>query len=363
MASSIFISHSSHDTAEALRLAEDLKRAGLEVWLDEWEIGVGEHITQTVQEGLKKATYLAVWLTRTSVESGWVGREWQSKYGSEVQNGSTIVLPLLAEDCELPLLLNDKKYADFRQNYTKGLAELLRAVGMKEWVSPSGAKFALILPGAFMMGSSEGEENERPSHQVAIPRPFYMGTYVVTQQEWKQLMGTEPWKGDPRVREGDAFPAVNVSWFDAQNYLTKLSDVDPTNSYYLPTEEEWEYAVRAGTITEFSFGDDERDMRFYGWYRDITQNAEEYAHEVGRKRPNSWGLFDMHGNVWEWMDSWYYGSYNSPPKLNPVEKVLRGGGWDYPAYGARSAFRNTLLPTRSNYVIGFRLIRRPADMP
>jgi formylglycine-generating enzyme required for sulfatase activity len=99
-------------------------------------------------------------------------------------------------------------------------------------------------------------------------------------------------------------------------------------------------------------------MRQYGWYRDITQNAEEYAHMVGTKRANPWGLHDMHGNVWEWMDDWYYGSYAAQPKLNPVEKVLRGGGWDYPAYGARSAFRNHLLPSRSNYVIGFRLIRK-----
>ena len=153
---------------------------------------------------------------------------------------------------------------------------------------------------------------------------------------------------------------MNVSWYDAQEFLNRLSSVDRSNSYYLPTEDEWEYAARAGTTTEFSFGDDERDMRLFGWYRDITQNAEEYAHVVALKRPNPWGLYDMHGNVWEWMDDWYYGSYAAQPRLNPVEKLLRGGGWDYPAYGARSAFRNHLLPTRANYVIGFRLIRKPA---
>jgi formylglycine-generating enzyme required for sulfatase activity len=364
MTHSIFISYSSRDAAAALCLAEDLKRAGLEVWLDEWEIGVGERISQSVEEGLKRTTYLAVWLTRASIESGWVEREWQAKYGVEVKKGSTVILPLLAEDCELPLLLGDKKYADFRQSYTKGLTDLLRSVGMKDWVNPRGVEFALIMPGAFMMGSgSNGPENERLAHQVTIPRPFYMAKYVVTQRDWKDLMGTEPWKGDPRVREGDNYPVVDVNWFDAQKYLDRLTEVDPRNSYYLPTEEEWEYAARAGTVAEFSFGDDERDMRFYGWHRDLTQNREEYAHEVGRKRPNPWGLYDMHGNVWEWVYGWYYGSYQEPPKLNPVEKILRGGGWDYPAFGARSAFRNTLLPTRSNYVIGFRLIRRPADLP
>lgn len=360
MVTSIFISHSSRDADDALRLAEDLKRAGLEVWLDEWEIGVGQRITQTVQAGLAKATYLAVWLTPASVDSGWVEREWQSKYGAEVEADSTVILPLLAGDCRIPPLLVDKRYADFRDSYTKGLADLLKAIGLKDWESPLGMKFTLITPGAFMMGSHNGEENERVPHQVTIGRPFYMGSYVVTQHDWKELMRTEPWKGDTHVREGDSYPASNVSWFDAQDFLTRLSEVDRQNSYYLPTEEEWEYAGRGGTMTEFSFGDDERDMRFFGWYRDITQNAEEYAHEVGKKRSNPWGLYDIHGNIWEWMDDWYYGSYEAQPKLNPVEKVLRGGGWDYPAYGARSAFRNHLLPTRSNYVIGFRLIRRPA---
>ena len=257
--------------------------------------------------------------------------------------------------------MRGKRYADFRQDYTKGLADLLKVVGMKDWVSPSGMKFSLILPGAYIMGSENGEENERPPHQASIGRPFYIGTYVVTQRDWRELMGTEPWKGDPHVRDGDEYPAVNLSWYDAQRYLDRMSQQDKDNSYYLPTEEEWEYTARAGTNTEFSFGEDERDMRFFGWYRDITQNGEEYAHGVGKKRPNQWGLYDVHGNIWEWMDDWYYGSYSAQPKLNPMEKVLRGGGWDYPAYGARSAFRNHLLPTRSNYVIGFRLIRRPAQ--
>jgi formylglycine-generating enzyme required for sulfatase activity len=206
------------------------------------------------------------------------------------------------------------------------------------------------------MGSKAGGENEAPAHQVTINRPFYMSTYVVTQSQWKSVVGTEPWKDDLKVRKGDNYPVVNINWFDAQEFLTRLSGVDD-HSYYLPKEEEWEYAARAGTTTAFSFGDDERDMRAYGWYRDMTQNAEEYAHEVGLKQPNPWGLYDVHGNIWEWTDDWYYGSYAAAPNLNPVEKVLRGGGWDYPAYGARSAFRNHLLPTRTGAAVGIRLVR------
>jgi formylglycine-generating enzyme required for sulfatase activity len=358
MVTSIFISHSSQDAASARRLAEDLKRAGLQVWLDESNITVGDGITDKVQRGVASATYLAVWLTRASVASGWVQREWASKYDAEIASDSTIILPLLAEDCAVPGLLRDKKYADFRSSYTNGLADLLQSVGVRDWESPFGMRFKLIIPGAFMMGSPNGEENERPPHQATVNWPFYMGAHTVTQGEWMRFMGTEPWKGMPRVREGDQFPAVNVNWFDAQAYITRLGDADKDNSYYLPTEEEWEYAARAATVTEFSFGDDERDMRFYGWYRDITQNAEEYPHEVGRKRPNPWGLYDMHGNVWEWVHDWYFGSYSAQPKMNPDEKVLKGGAWDYRAYGARSAFRASKLPNRTDATVGFRLIRR-----
>ncbi|SDM69520.1 Formylglycine-generating enzyme, required for sulfatase activity, contains SUMF1/FGE domain [Geodermatophilus siccatus] len=358
-APSIFISHSNRDAADALRLAEDLKRAGLDVWLDAWEIGVGDRITQSIQRGLAHANFLAVWITKAAVESGWVEREWQSKYRAEIASSSTAVFPLLAEDCELPPLLADKLYADFRKDYHSGLAQLLKAVGLQDWVSPLGSRFALILPGAFTMGSDR-EENERPPHQETINSPFYMARYVVTQQEWLEVVGTKPWADDRHVREGERFPAVDVSWFDAQDYINRLSRMDPDNNYYLPTEVEWEYAARAGTTTDFSFGDDERDMRFYGWYRDLTKDVAEYAHEVGLKRPNPWGLYDIHGNIWEWVDNWYYGSYGHGQRLDPVKKVLRGGGWDYPADGARSAYRNGEVPTRSNYVIGFRLIRRPA---
>jgi formylglycine-generating enzyme required for sulfatase activity len=352
----IFISYSSKDKDAVLRLAEDLKRAGVEVWLDQYEIQVGDRITQKIQEGLKAARYLTLWLTREAVESGWVQNEWQSRFSAEIRSGQKVILPLLADDCDIPALLADRKYADFRTDYGHGLSELLQVAGVQDWENSRGMKFHLIPPGAFQMGSKDGEENEAPVHLVSISRPFYMGAYVVTQSQWKAVMDDEPWKGVPKVREGDNYPAVNISWFEAQDFLTRLSTIDG-HPYYLPKEEEWEYAARARTTTAFSFGDDERDMRAYGWYRDMTQNAEEYAHEVGLKQPNPWGLYDIHGNIWEWTDDWYYGSYAAQPKLSPVEKVLRGGGWDYPAYGARSAFRNHLLPTRTNYVIGIRLVR------
>jgi len=299
MVTSIFISHSGQDIDGPLRLVEDLKRIGIKVWFDQEQIRVGDRITRKVEQGLKEATYIAIWLTRASVESGWVHTEWDTKFEPEAATGETIVLPLLAEDCDIPYFLAGKRYADFRHDYQKGLADLLAAIKVEDWESPSGMKFRLILPGAFVMGSDDGEENERPPHQVTIGRPFYMGNHVVTQAFWRELMGTKPWEGDAKVREGDNFPAVNVTWYDTQLFLDRMSERDSANSYYLPSEEEWEYAARAGTDTDFSFGDDPRDMRFFGWHRDITQGGEEYGHEVGRKRPNPWGLYDMLGNVWE----------------------------------------------------------------
>ncbi len=363
----VFLSHSSKDKEAVRRLAEDLKRAGIDVWLDEWEIKVGDRITQKIQKGLEDARYLAVWLTRQAVESGWVENEWQIMYDEEISSRSTVILTLLAEDCTVPRLLRGKRYADFRKDYTQGLTDVLKAIGIEVWENKLGIKFALIIPGAFQMGSEgkeeelgtpRADENEFPAHQARINRPFYMSIYTITQAQWKTVMNTEKWKkGDPRYREGDDYPVVNVTWYDVQEFLTKLSTIDNKNSYYLPSEEEWEYAARAGTSTLFSFGDEPRDLRSYGWYRDMTQGGEEYAHPVGTKKPNPWGLYDMHGNVWEWTDSWYYGSYAAKPMLTPIEKVLRGGAWDYPPFGARSSFRQHLLPTRTDATVGFRLIK------
>ena len=221
-------------------------------------------------------------------------------------------------------------------------------------------KFVLIQPGTFTMGSANGEENEKPPHIVTIPRAFYMGAAVVTQAEWKAVMGTEPWKGREFVVNGDRYPAVYVSWIDAKAFISKLNSSDSDSYYRLPTEEEWEYCARAGTTTEFSFGDDARVFNAYGWYKANSYDAGvSHPQQIALKRPNAWGLYDMHGNVWEWVEDWYYGSYEASRRPDPDEKVVRGGGYDYSAYGARSAFRNHVAPQRSNHVIGFRLVREP----
>ncbi|MEY4565224.1 MAG: Serine/threonine-protein kinase PrkC, partial [Planctomycetota bacterium] len=170
-----------------------------------------------------------------------------------------------------------------------------------------GMKFRLIKPGTFRMGSPESESGRRGHehhHQVTLTRPYYLGVYPVTQEEYERVMGS-----NPSYFKGKRHPVENVSWEDAMAFLSKLntlaSEKSLGGSYRLPTEAEWEYACRAGTTTAYSFGDSESELEKYGWY---DENSGYTTHPVGEKLPNGWGLYDMHGNVWEWCADWY-GAY------------------------------------------------------
>jgi|GEM_PF-1540121 len=215
----------------------------------------------------------------------------------------------------------------------------------------NGVKLATvkIQSGKFTMGSPASEaarKNDETQKSVTIDKDFYMGESEVTQAQWKAVMGTTPWKGQSNVKEGDAYPATYVSWDDAQAFMQKLSQLTG-KKVRLPSEAEWEYACRAGTTTAYSFGDSDRNLSDYAWWRkNAFDIGEEYAHEVKTKKPNPWGLYDMHGNVWEWCEDRY----------DATSRVLRGGCWIYSPEICRSAYRGWDSPVGRDFNVGFRVV-------
>ena len=239
---------------------------------------------------------------------------------------------------------------------------------------PGGAtvKMVWIPQGTFMMGSPDTDDMalwyEKPQHEVTITRGFYLGKFEVTQAQWEAVMGTTPWEG-LNVQEGPNNPAVWISWNDVQAFIDSLNATEGFGMYRLPTEAEWEYACRAGTTTQWSFGGDEEQLGDYAWYRDNARDVgESWAHEVGTKLPNPWGLYDMHGNVFEWVED-CPAPYPSEPQTDPIGPVseghiVRGGCFGVAAPGLRSAVRNVTAPPRNasarprNVDIGARLVRQ-----
>jgi formylglycine-generating enzyme required for sulfatase activity len=235
---------------------------------------------------------------------------------------------------------------------TNGIVDLkieLKSTTPTEMTNSIGMKLKLIPAGEFLMGSPADEaeryDDEGPQHRVRITKSFYMGVTEVTQGQWFSVMKTKPWEGQENVREGDAYPATYVSWADAVEYCGKLSALEG-KQYRLPTEAEWEYACRGGKSTSYSFGSDASQLSSYAWWGGIigdgNAKTEQYAHEVGVKQSNPYGLYDMHGNVWEWCSDWK-GEYSSSSVVDPVgpstgsNRVGRGGGWRSSARGCRSA--------------------------
>jgi formylglycine-generating enzyme required for sulfatase activity len=225
-----------------------------------------------------------------------------------------------------------------------------------------------ISAGTFTMGSPDTEkdrDDDERQHPVTISKAFYIQTTEVTQGQWAAVMGTEPWKGKGNVKEGPDYAASYVSWNDAVAYCEKLSEQE-RKTYRLPTEAEWEYACRAGTKTTWSFGDDDKALGDYAWYRENAGDIDEkYAHQVELKKPNAFGLYDMHGNLFEWCDDYSGGDYyKQSPEQDPQGpasgslRVVRGGSWYFNSRFTRSAYRGrNVTDLRDLILIGFRLVR------
>ena len=195
---------------------------------------------------------------------------------------------------------------------------------------------------------------------VSISHDFWLGKYEVTQAEYVALLGQNP----SRFAGDSNRPVEKLSHFDAKAYCAALSAreraagrLPPGYEYRLPSEAEWEYACRAGTTNRFSFGDDPQAAKAFAW---TQENSDSTTHPVGLKRPNPWGLHDMHGNVWEWCLDWF-APYPEEPATNPTGpatgkfKVFRGGGWNQEVEFARSANRFMMSPSNGIYFVGFRV--------
>ncbi len=225
----------------------------------------------------------------------------------------------------------------------------------------------LIPAGEFLMGSPESEwgrdSSEGPQHSVKITKPFYLGRYEVTQQEWEAVMGSNPsrWKGPRR-------PVESVSWQDCREFIEKLNETSGESlEFRFPFEAEWEYACRAGTTTAWSFGDNPYDLEHHAWF---VGNSEGQTHAVGKKKPNPWGLYDVHGNVSEWCADRYASKtpgrdYRTAPL--PVDdhttftgdRSFRVGSWLGMAYRNRSACRIWIAHDFVDSTLGLRVAATP----
>ncbi len=244
----------------------------------------------------------------------------------------------------------------------------------KGFTNSLGMEFVLIPAGTFMMGSPPGEpgrNKDEVQHQVTISKSFYMQTTEVTLKQWRALMGKRFFGLFKRRGEGNK-PVVKVSWFDSEEFIKKLNALNE-GAFRLPTETEWEYAARAGSQTAYPWGKEIDCTK--AMYSNNTLKSEECVEYVKSKGlatdsaapvksypPNAWGLYDMHGNVWEWCQDWY-GKYPPTSVVDPngietgTERVRRGGSWFKNGRVCRSANRNFAHPATKHNTLGFRVVR------
>jgi formylglycine-generating enzyme required for sulfatase activity len=251
----------------------------------------------------------------------------------------------------------------------------------KEFTNSIGMKLVRIPSGKFKMGSPTDDKHrgrDEQQHEVEISKPFYLGVHEVTQGQYKKVMGSNPsyfssagtGKGKVAGLDTSDFPVENVSWEDAVEFCKKLSALPAEKgagrTYRLPTEAEWEYACRAGAAdsSPYHFGNAISTATVnYGGFRGLGGSPGRTC-KVGSYKPNKFGLFDMHGNVWEWCSDWYERDYyGKSPKVDPqgpmmgTQRVFRGGSWQNPDYCCRTASRIGLAsPKLRNYVIGMRAV-------
>ena len=374
MSEEIFLSYDKSDRKKVRILAEALAKQGHSIWWDR-DIHGGKRYAKVIKNKLNNAQCVIVLWSKHSVESDWVL--------DEAELAKDKLIPILIDKVDIPLGFGQIHTLDFidwqgilpHPTFNLLLDSVVEIMGppatgntefqktsseerwkeQKETLTNSiGTKFALIPAGEFIMGSEDFDWS-KPVHTVKIRTPFYLGIYPVTQREWNAIMGNNPSKFN-----GNDLPVETVSWNKVQDFIKKLNEKESTDKYRLPSEAEWEYAARAGTTTRYSFGDDDSKLGEYAWY---SKNSGGKAHPVGKKGANPWGLYDVHGNVWEWVQDEWHDTYNGAPDDGSAwENGIgayrnRGGSWFNYAWNCRSASRNYDVPGYRYLDLGFRLLQ------
>jgi len=370
----VFLCHSSGDKPAVRDLYKRLQTDGLAPWLDEEDILPGHEWEREIPKAVRAAEAIIVCLSPDSItKEGYVQKEIGDalNVAEEKPEGTLFIFPLKLEECDIPRRLSRWQAGRlFAERGYERLVQALKiradALGVAVSTTPKsapsirnsiGMELILISPGEFLMGSEDGESDEKPVRRVQISQPFYMGKYPVTQAQWQAVMGKNP---SPFTIGDLNRPVEQVSWNDVQEFLRKLNEQEKGKPYRLPTEAEWEHAARAGTTTVYCFGDDPERLSEYAWY---DKNSGHTTHPVGQLKPNAWGLCDVQGNVWEWVQDWYAADYyGQRPNLDRdpqgpdkgEARVLRGGSWYYGARSVRIAYRRGYEPGDRFGGIGFR---------
>jgi len=224
--------------------------------------------------------------------------------------------------------------------------------GMHWWFSTRKLAQAQVEYSAALARYGSSDKWEKPAHEVTLTTPFYIGRCEVMQEQYAQVMG-----GNASQFKGASLPVEEVSWNDATEFCMKVGE-KTGQTVRLPTEAEWEFACRAGTTTTYCSGDSEADLGRAAWYK---MNSNSTPHPVGQREPNAWGVYDMHGNVWEWCQDFYWW-YKPEAAVNPQgppegqSRVLRGGSWGLAPWFCRSAYRYAYFPDDRPRYVGFRMV-------
>jgi len=396
----VFLCHNSEDKPQVIEIAEQLKLCGLKPWLDKWELRPGHSWQDVLEENIEQINAAAVFVGKNGL-GPWQRREINA-FLRKFVNRECPVIPILLPDApkepKLPTFLEEIMWVDFRTSDPEPMSQLIWGItgekidqrtNIKAQINPvAPTVITEILPkgillemvkipaGSFLMGTEEAEvirlckeyetdlfKCEMPQHRVNL-QEFYLGKYPVTQEQYQAIMGTNPsyFKDNPKN------PVENVSWNDAQAFCQKLNDKTKKN-YRLPSEAEWEYACRAGTTTSFYFGETiSTDQANYDGNYTFGKGKKGVYREkttpVGSFPANKFGLYDLHGNVWEWCEDIWHENYENVPKdgsswndnhsQSPL-RLLRGGSWGNNPKVCRSANRDGGNADDCYDYVGFRL--------